>query len=384
MLLEIKGREMDFEREIKGQGISEEGTKGCLGNTVGGAILLLAAVGFVLFAHTYAVAKPAPRPAKPAPVVAAVSPFIEVHAHLEPKDIAGSIQAALKAMDSENARKIIFLPSPFTPDDPTRFDDEVLIAAEKDHRDKFAFLGGGGTLNVMVQEAMHSKSAGPEIQRKFKERAEEIVKQGASGFGEMTAEHFATTPTSYYEYAPADHPLFLLLADVSAEHGGLPIDFHMEAVSKPMALPSNQKSPPNPAQLHDNIAAFERLLAHNPKARIVWAHEGWDNTGDRTVELSRRLLKAHENLFMEIKIDPVEIGKNSPLTEGGSGKLKPEWLKLLQDFPDRFVIGSDQHYPEPAKGPQRWQSVVTMFNQLPADLRQKIGIDNPTRLYHLK
>jgi hypothetical protein len=375
----MKGTRMDFEREVTGQG-----TKGCLGNLVGGTILLVAAAGFVLFGHTHAAAKASPRAATPAPVVAAVSPFIEAHAHLEPKDTAGSIQAALKAMDSENARKIIFLPSPFTPDDPTRFDDEVLIAAEKDHRDKFAFLGGGGTLNVMIQEAMHSKNADPEIQKKFKERAEEIVKQGASGFGEMTAEHFATTPAAYYEYAPADHPLFLILADVSAEHGGLPINLHMEAVTKPMALPSSQKSPPNPAQLHDNIAAFERLLAHNPKARIVWAHEGWDNTGDRSVELSRRLLKAHENLFLEIKIDPVEIGKNSPLTEGGSGKLKPEWLKLFQDFPDRFVIGSDQHYPEPAKGPQRWQSVVTMFNQLPADLRQKIGIDNPTRLYHLK
>jgi predicted TIM-barrel fold metal-dependent hydrolase len=369
---------MHFKRGANGE------TQGCLGNAVGGTTLLLAvAAGFLLSAHIHAAARPAPRPAPPEPMVVAASPFIEVHAHLEPKDTAGSIQAALKAMDSENARMIIFLPSPFTPDDPTRFDDEVLIAAEKDHRDKFAFLGGGGTLNVMVQEAVHSKNSGPEIQKKFKERAEEIVKQGASGFGEMTAEHFATTPTSYYEYAPADHPLFLLLADVSAEHGGLPIDFHMEAVSKPMAVPSNEKSPPNPAQLHDNIAAFERLLSHNPKARIVWAHEGWDNTGDRTVELSRRLLQAHENLFMEIKIDPVEVGTNSPLTEGGSGKLKPEWLKLFQDFPDRFVIGSDQHYPEPAKGPQRWESTVMMFNQLPAELRQKIGIDNPTRLYHL-
>lgn len=345
-------------------------------------LLLLMAVALALVAHARALAHPAPHPASTP--VAAISPFIEVHTHLEPKDSAGSVQAALGAMRLENASKMIFSPSPFTPDDPARFDDEVLIAAEKDHRDKLAFLGGGGSLNVMVQEAVLSNNAGPEIQKRFKERAEAIVRQGASGFGEMTAEHFATTPTSYYESAPADHPLFLLLADVSAEHGGLPIDLHMEAVPKALPLPAGLRSPPNPPQLHENIAAFERLLAHNLRAKILWAHEGWDNTGSRTVDLSRRLLEAHPNLYMEIKVDPIEVGKNSPLANGGTGTLKPEWLKLFQDFPDRFVIGSDQHYPEPAKGPQRWQSAVLLFNQLPAELRQKIGIDNPTRLYHLK
>jgi hypothetical protein len=364
-------------------------TKGCLRNAVGASIIFSGlAIALVFFAHARAEARPAPpapRPPLPASTpVAAASPFIETHAHLEPKDTAGSIQAALRAEQYENASRIIFLPSPFTPDDPTRFDYEVLMAAEKDHHGKFAYLGGGGTLNVMIQEAVHSKNAGPEIQKKFKEEAEKIANSGASGFGEMTAEHFATSPTAYYEYAPADHPLFLMLADISAEHGGLPIDFHMEAVPKPMPLPAGQKSPPNPEQLHDNIAAFERLLAHNPRAVIVWAHEGWDNTGERTVELSRRLLQAHPNLYMEIKVDPIEVGKNSPLTSGGSGALKPEWLKLFQDFPDRFVIGSDQHYPEPPKGPQRWQSAVMVFNQLPADLQRKIGIDNPTRIYHLK
>jgi predicted TIM-barrel fold metal-dependent hydrolase len=360
----------------------EATTRGCLRSAVGMSLMLAGAATAVAFlAH----ARAAARPAKPQTVpVAALSPFIEVHTHLDPQHAADSLQAARLAMGTENAAKMIFLPSPFTPDDPTRFDDEVLMAAEKDQREKFAFLGGGGTLNVMLQQSVHTNNAGPEVQKKFRERAEEIVRQGASGFGEMTTEHFATTPGSYYEYAPADHPLLLLLADISAEHGGLPIDLHMEAVPQQTVLPPGLKSPPNPPEIHENITEFERLLAHNPRAKIVWAHEGWDNTGYRSVELSRKLLSAHPNLYMEIKVDPVEIGKNSPLANGGSGALKPEWLKLFQDFPDRFVIGTDQHYPEPPKGPQRWQAVVLLFNQLPADLRQKIGMDNAKRLYHLK
>jgi predicted TIM-barrel fold metal-dependent hydrolase len=86
---------------------------------------------------------------------------------------------------------------------------------------------------------------------------------------------------------------------------------------------------------------------------------------------------------MELKIDPLDVEKNSPLSDGASGKIKPEWLKLLTDFQDRFVIGSDQHYPM-GSGPQRWQAVVTLLNQLPAGVRQKIGTENAFRVYHLK
>ena len=254
------------------------------------------------------------------------------------------------------------------------------MAAEKKSPGTFAFLGGGGTLNAMIQEAMRSGNAGGEVRRKFRQRAEAIVHQGAVGFGEMTAEHFAgATP---YQYAPPDHPLFLLLADVAAQHGVV-IDLHMEAVPAAMELPSDLKSPPNPSELHDNIAAFERLLAHNPRANIVWAHAGSDNTGYRTPDLCRRLLQAHANLYMQIKVDPVSPGKNYPL-DAASGRIEPEWLQLFQEFPDRFVIGTDQHYPMPAAGPQRWQAAVLLLNQLPGDLRRKIGTENAVRIYRLR
>ncbi len=191
----------------------------------------------------------------------------------------------------------------------------------------------------------------------------------------MTAEHFdGATP---YQYAPPDHPLYLLLADIAAEHG-VPIDLHMEAVPQDMPLPAGLKSPPNPPMLHANIAAFERLLAHNPSARIIWAHAGADGTGYRTPDLCRRLLLAHANLYMEIKTDPLARGMNYPLADG---RIKPEWLKLFTDFPDRFIMGSDQHYPESKAPEQRWQELVLLFNQLPRDVRRKIGTENVARIY---
>jgi len=45
------------------------------------------------------------------------------------------------------------------------------------------------------------------------------------------------------------------------------------------------------------------------------------------------------------------------------------------------VVGTDQHYPEPLPGPQRWEAVVLLLNQLPDGLRQKIAMENAARLY---
>jgi predicted TIM-barrel fold metal-dependent hydrolase len=81
---------------------------------------------------------------------------------------------------------------------------------------------------------------------------------------------------------------------------------------------------------------------------------------------------------MELKADPLANGKNYLLEKG---KIAPTWLKLLEVFPDRIIIGSDQKYPEPPGAVQRWQEVVGLFNQLPSDVRRKIGMENVTRIY---
>jgi hypothetical protein len=314
--------------------------------------------------------------------VAAVFPYVDTHAHFDAKilsDPNGEIDAALREMGYENAAKLVFMPGPFLPDDPNRFDHGAFMAAVKKHADKLAFQGGGGSLNPMIQESVRSGDAGPGIQRLFKERAEQILRDGAVGFGELSSEHLSFLPGQSYETAPPDHPLFLLLADVAADHV-VPIDLHLDVVPQAMPLPLELKSPPNPSNIRENLAAFERLLNHNPRAKIVWAHAGSDNVGNRTPDLCRRLLQAHPNLYMEIKIDPLDLGKNPPIA---NGQIKPEWLRLFQDFPDRFVVGTDQHYNSgrPMTGPQRWKMVALLLNQLPGDLRRKIGAENALRIF---
>jgi predicted TIM-barrel fold metal-dependent hydrolase len=318
------------------------------------------------------------------PHVAAASPYIDVHTHIEKAVAEKSLELATAAMQGDNRARYLFLPSPFDAGDPGAFDIELLGPLSKKYGNRIAVMGGGGSLNPMIGEAVAAGRTTAEQEKRFKERAEVIASQGAVGFGELTAEHRPSASTPSYQSAPPDHPLFLALADIAASHD-MPLVLHMEAVDADMPLPQSWqiKGVKMPSMLRANIGAFERLLSHNPRARIVWAHGGWDNTGARTPQLMRRLLAAHPNLYSEIKIDPLNAGLNSPLAGGATGALKPEWLKLFQDFPDRFVIGSDQHYPMPENQPQRWQAVVGMFNQLPPAIRQKVGFDNVAHIYRM-
>ena len=149
--------------------------------------------------------------------VPALTPYVEAHTHFDDKDPEGTVRSALAALGRQNAAKIFFLTPPDTFDHPGHYDAEVMLPTAKKYPGKLAILGGGGTLNAMIMQSVATGDAGPAVQKKFKDRAEELLREGVIGFGEMSAEHFdGATP---YQYAPPDHPLYLMLADIAAEHG---------------------------------------------------------------------------------------------------------------------------------------------------------------------
>lgn len=320
--------------------------------------------------------------------------YIDTHNHingkfgppLRPKlDYDGAVQTALSKMDRLGIKKMFVMPPPFTPSNKRIYEIDEFIDAVKKYPDRFAYLGGGGTLNVMIQQAVQAGQTSSKLKDKFKKKALELLSKGAIGFGELSAEHLALGKKHHHQSAPPNHPLFLLLADIAAEKN-VPIDIHMEAVPEKMPLPSRLNSFSNPKELSPNIAAFEKLLTHNKKAKIIWAHVGWDNTGHRTTKLIANLMEKHPNLYMSFKICREDsISKNRPM-ERGVG-LKQEWLEVMRKFPDRFMIGSDQFYLSPRMrgrvGPPSFGSTNKFFTLLPPDLARKIGYENAIRLFNL-
>lgn len=339
-----------------------------------GGLALLAASQLATGAERLAAQNPRTAVLKPVS-----APYIDGHTHIDQNHPDEAVALLMGAMDGLNGAKVFIQTEPYGVGNPGAWDIEKILPAVKKNPGKMSVLGGGGTLNPMIIEAAETGKTSPETMKKFRARAEELLRLGAVGFGELSIEHFSLpqSPVKDYEYAPADSPLMLLLADISAEHSA-PIDLHMEALPTDIPTPP-EFGPPNPKTLHGNIAAFERLLSHNPRSIIIWAHAGSDNIGFRTPELMRGMLQRHPNLYLEIKFDPGFPGKDPPVADG---KIKPEWLKLYTDFPDRFLIGSDQHFDPPATVPfARSQQNANLLDQLPPDLRKKIAMDNALRLY---
>src|SRR2546427_6190938 len=269
------------------------------------ATMLIAGWAFLLFAQS-----------RTTVLVPASLPYSDAHPIFDQLDREGAVTLLWSARGGLKGARSFTQPEPYGPDNPARGDGEMILPAVKKHPDKLAVLGGGGTLNPMILEAYRTGNAGPEARKQFRQRAEALLEQGVVGFGELSIEHLSLpqSPVKDYEYAPADSPMMLLLADIAAEHN-VPIDLHMEALPETIPTPK-EYGPPNPPELQGNIAAFERLLAHNRRAKIIWAHAGSDNIRYRTPELSRRLLQAHPNLYMEIKFDPGFPGKDPPIVEG--------------------------------------------------------------------
>ncbi|MCP5049171.1 MAG: hypothetical protein GY940_18525, partial [bacterium] len=164
--------------------------------------------------------------------------YVETHVHLTAGVRRGVrvtyLEAAamvLKSMDELGVLKVFILPPPQGPlNTKSIVGYESLKKVAEKHPDRFAFLGGGGSLNYMIYESVKTGTVSKKTSREFREKALEIAKAGAVGFGEMTALHFSLQPRHPFYEAPPDHPLFLLLSDLSAETG-LPIDLHMEAVT---------------------------------------------------------------------------------------------------------------------------------------------------------
>lgn len=333
------------------------------------------------------------------PPAQASVPWIDVHLHLIPgrgqlEDYAGAVEAALQEMDRFGIRMALILPPPYGDKQPNAYDYPSYAGALRRFPGRFAYLGGGGSLNPILHRHADPASVTEEMKRDFAAMAEKVIDSGAVGFGEMASLHISWVPGHPFEYVPADHPLFRVLADVAAKRD-VPIDLHMDALERDTPTPQRFAGSPNPETLPATMQALDRLLTHNLKARIVWAHGGSDPLGAMTPQAIGRLMDAHANLFVSLRIVGAQAPmQNKALTGGG---LDPAWAALLNRHADRFVIGTDSFIPAPSlagrgSGPgmmfskrntPKFQATVHFLSLLPPEVQRKVASENAVRIYKL-
>jgi hypothetical protein len=307
-------------------------------------------------------------------------PIFDTHAHPgrgRHANLSRTASQGLNRMDHHGIVYTIFLPPPFPSEPRERYGARELASVVNEHPDRLAFAAGGESINVLIMSTPPASVTASAL-KQLAEDADAIARSGAKAIGEIAIEHLSSGRGRHpYESVPADHPLLFALVDAAARLD-LPVDVHMEAVPADMPLP-RAMGPANPPVLPGNITAFERLLDHNREARIIWAHAGWDNTLERTVPLMRTLLGRHPNLYMSIKVQPQGPQRNSPFAPDGS--IKAGWLALLREFPDRFIIGTDQFYDD--EDDDRLAAARRFIDGLPPDLAASVAHENARRLYRL-
>jgi predicted TIM-barrel fold metal-dependent hydrolase len=150
------------------------------------------------------------------------------------------------------------------------------------------------------------------------------------GIGEVMTRHDDMTALTYGPTARMDSICFDPVFDLAAEYD-LPVCVHSNVTS---------------VHETDPIYLFELegALRKHPKTKFIWAHAGASRrvVCPTLVPELRRVLKAYPNLYVDLSWVIFEdyMYKLDPQTQKRS--LSPEWVQIVEEFPDRFMVGSDK------------------------------------------
>ncbi len=121
---------------------------------------------------------------------------------------------------------------------------------------------------------------------------------------------------------------------------------------------------------HADDEALEILFRQNPQAKIIWAHTGFSTAPDQV----EAYLQRYPGLSCELSY-------RYGITDS-AGKLTPEWRRLFETYPERFLVGSDTWVNE------RWDSYAAIMGgyrqwlaQLPPGVAERIAFRNGERLF---
>lgn len=250
-----------------------------------------------------------------------------------------------------------------------RGDASIWAAYSKELGNRFIAFAGQTELNRAYLEGgvAAMEDAKNAIVSALLTQVEEDLKAGRiKGVGEIFVNNSNSSPNpAFRRKVRADAPSIRLLYQVVAKYGAF-LTFHMEADS-------------------DNVAQMERLLASDRRGRILWNHCGVNSTADQV----RPLLARHANLFCELSF------RHPPALEDRLARRQPtrkifdsagpdtDWLKLIEDFPDRFLVGTDiESRFEYEKAIRVVRSGLLSY--LRPSTAQKVAYENAQRLFGLK
>lgn len=183
------------------------------------------------------------------------------------------------------------------------------------------------------------------------------------GIGEVFGHRDDLTNLTYGETARANHPALDAVYELAAQKN-LPVSLHNNATAR------NRLD--RPIYVHE----VRQALARHPKTIIIWAHAGLSRYLDLDqiayTGLLREMLTKHANLYIDLSW---LVFENYIMAQDASQKIRPEWLTLIDDYADRFMIGSDNigHF---ASYNGNITKYYALLNALDAEKAHKVAFNN--------
>lgn len=183
------------------------------------------------------------------------------------------------------------------------------------------------------------------------------------GIGEVFTRHDDLTALIHGEAPRANSDAMNRVYTLAAEYD-LPVMVHSNITSQRER---------NPLYLQE----IEEPLRNHPRVRFIWAHAGTSmeihrhqTKLDFLLPTLQRMLKAYPNLYIDLSWTVRE-----PYLLDKEGKPNPEWVKLVEEYPERFMIGSDVVGRFDSIG-KYMHGFDVFLDSLPEDVAHKVAKDN--------
>ena len=183
------------------------------------------------------------------------------------------------------------------------------------------------------------------------------------GIGEVFTRHDDLTALTAGDTPRANNEAMTRIYHLAAEND-LPVMLHSNITSK------RERNP-----LY--LAEVEEPLRNHPHTRFIWAHAGTSKEIHRhQVQMDfllptlNRMLEAYPNLYIDLSWSVL-----TPYLLDGAGKPRPEWVALVERFPERFMLGSDVvgHFNKLGKEMRRFEPFL---DALPEGVARQVARDN--------
>lgn len=296
-------------------------------------------------------------------------PIVDAHGHL---GASFDWQTMITAMDRNGVSQHIVMARyyPGGPHDKPGSDEAAVKLAERYPGRFYPLVGMQRPLLTGAHKWM---SPIREVDQLITNTERKLASGKYFGIGEFIVRHWAYSPGKHAEQDNPIYSPFMRRMSAIATRFDVPMVIHMEGY---------------PALVND----FSRLLTEYPGTRYVWAH----NCGRSKATVIRSMLSRHPNLFCDLggmtATGKQGYGTGWPRAEEFTalierkGVLFPDMKALYEEFPDRFMVGSDVAH---AQGntlknySSRMKRFRVLLGQLRPETARKIAETNAVRIFKL-